>query len=492
MLPYLGAMETFVDQGNIGKAFERAEGAKSQFLFELIHQGNFTITEDLTPQEQTEERRLIGEVISLKLQVSRIQDSSNPQAARLENIRNRASAARTALQAFRRGLQLKHPQLKANRGELPPFTLESVRPLLTNNTALLEYAITDDKILLFVITTNPNFGMRERPVIRMYSLSLGRADLVRLSKRFQELIATRDEAAPQAARELYDVLLKPAEEQLAGKAKLIIVPDGVLWEIPFEALQKADQYLIDKAAISYAISLTALKEMRQRAVRYKPVGPTTLLAFGSPTLPECCAMQRVQTLYKGMELKEISSESPEIGKLQAANKDSRNRFYIGAEARKSRVTSEAKNHNVLYFGTPAILDQYVPMQSQMIFSPESDSTDDGVMKLWEVTKLNSKAQVVVLSNSTIAQRHAQSGNALIALSWAWFVAGTPAVVLSRWPAEPSDAADFITEFHRGLRQTKNSHTQTLRESVLKLKRSPGRENPYHWSGFMVLGGLKSQ
>jgi CHAT domain-containing protein len=227
-------------------------------------------------------------------------------------------------------------------------------------------------------------------------------------------------------------------------------------------------------------------------VKKRRAGPATLLAFGSPALPECCAMQRVQTLYKGMDLNEVSSEAPEFEKLQTANRDSRSRFYTGAEAQKSRVTSEVKNYDALHLGTPAILDHRVPMQSQIIFSPESGSADDGVLKLWEVTKLNSKAQVVVLSNATFAQRDAQSGNALIALNWAWFVAGTPAVILSRWQTEPAGVADFMTELHRGLKQSKNSHAQTLRESVLKLRRSPERENPYHWSGFMILGGLKSR
>ena len=44
-----------------------------------------------------------------------------------------------------------------------------------------------------------------------------------------------------AARELYDLLLKPAESQMAQKSRLIIVPDGPLWDVPFEALQPADE-----------------------------------------------------------------------------------------------------------------------------------------------------------------------------------------------------------------------------------------------------------
>ena len=45
----------------------------------------------------------------------------------------------------------------------------------------------------------------------------------------------------------------------------------------------------------------------------------------------------------------------------------------------------------------------------------------------EITNLNSKARVVVLPYVSTTQT--QSGNAFMALSWAWFVAGTPAVEL---------------------------------------------------------------
>lgn len=464
--PYLGAMEVLIDQGNVNKAFERAEDAKSQLLFEVINRGGFTIKREMTTQERTEERRLTGELVSLKLQASRVQ--------RAEKVRARLNTARTALQTFRRRLYARHARLRTNRGELAPFTFETARPFVDNNTALLEYAIADDKVVLFVVTASGN----RSALVNVYPLNSVRAQLATLSARFQESLAARNDASFQIARELYDVLIKPAEDQIAGKSSLIIVPDGVLWEVPFEALQAAQQHhLVDKAAVSYAISVGALKETRKRkAIR---IGPTTVLAFGNATLTGCCAVERVRMLYKGMGVENISGESPGLKSLQILYGKSRSRFYTGTEATKARAIAEASSHNVLHFGTPAILDQYSPMQSLVLL-------DDELLRLWEVTELNSKAQVVSFFNSSIAQRYAQSGNGFIALSWAWLVAGTPVVVLSRWQADPASVTDIASEFHRGLLQ-KQLPADALRQSALKVKRSSGRENPYYWSGFMIMG-----
>jgi hypothetical protein len=41
-----------------------------------------------------------------------------------------------------------------------------------------------------------------------------------------------------AARELYTVLIGPAEQQLQGVSTICIVPDGALWNVPFQATDR--------------------------------------------------------------------------------------------------------------------------------------------------------------------------------------------------------------------------------------------------------------
>jgi CHAT domain-containing protein len=130
----------------------------------------------------------------------------------------------------------------------------------------------------------------------------------------------------------------------------------------------------------------------------------------------------LQRTYTGLKL--AQTETDEIEKLRSLYGPKNVRYYTAARANKDRVKAEASAASVLHLATPAILDQSVPMYSLILMSP--DATDDGLLRLWEITNLNSKARVVVIPH--VSNTQSQSSNALMALSWAWFVAGSPAVV----------------------------------------------------------------
>jgi tetratricopeptide (TPR) repeat protein len=473
VLPYLGAMEVLVDQGNAIEAFARSEDAKSELLRQIINRGNFSVTKDMTAAEQKEEIKLLGNLRSLSLQLSSVQDSRD--ANRIKALTDRLAAARSAYESFRKSLYTRYPHLPVYRGTLTPVTPDQMRSLVRRDTAILEYAVSEEGVYLFVVTNE------RKASVNGYRLTLKPAEIAGLASRFLQLLVTRDALSQQVARDLYDVLLKPAEQQIATKSKLIIIPDGVLWDVPFAALQPApDQYVIDRKTLSYAISVSALTAMRKRR-SIRPAS-TTVLAFADPVLTDE-VVERLKTTYRDLPLSQTTTPSTEIEQLRSIYGRTRSQFYTGANANKGKVRVEASVHPLLHFATRAFLDQAVPLYSFIMLSP--DASDDGLLRLWEVTNLNSKARVVVLPSSNLAEVHSQSSNAIIAMSWAWWIAGTPAVVLSRWEADASSTTAFSSEFHRNLRRSSDT-AETVRQSMLRLRQSKDR-TPYDWSGFMILG-----
>ncbi len=404
VLPYLGAMETLIDLDRPREALIRADEAKSQLLREVIQRGNFTITKGMSAAERETELQHSGEVASRKVQVYDSQDSSSNAA----NNKARLAAARETYERFRKDLYTKHPQLAINRGELASLKIEELRPFVNNNTALLQYVLTDEQVFLFVVSG----AMLD---VKVYALNTPRNEIAEKIKGFRQSIDDR-----VAARGLYDVLLKPAETQIAQRSKLVIVPDGALWDVPFEAL-------IDQASVSYAISFSVLREMRRRRAPNTNRRVTTLVAFGNPSLGND-VLERIERTYTGLKLAEIEA-------TKVDNPPARSRAYTTTRATKERLKSEMNAASVLYLATPTILDPSVPMYSLFLMSP--DANDDGLVKLWEITSLNSKARVVVLPH-TWTSGHSQTGAAFIAMSWAWFVAGTPAVVLKRWEGNSAE------------------------------------------------------
>src|SRR5213079_1425219 len=97
--------------------------------------------------------------------------------------------------------------------------------------------------------------------LRAYPIAISASDIAKRTRDFREMITTQSSFADDA-RGLYDLLVKPAEQQLKGKTSLCIVPDGILWDLPFQALEpRDDRYLLEDYSISYAPSLSVLPEI---------------------------------------------------------------------------------------------------------------------------------------------------------------------------------------------------------------------------------------
>ena len=101
--------------------------------------------------------------------------------------------------------------------------------------------------------------------ITLYSLKITENQLSERVDEFRRMLAERDLSYQDAARQLYDLLLKPAEEQLRGRKTLCIVPDRALWELPFQALQpRTGVHLIEDHTLFYAPSLSVLREVTKQ------------------------------------------------------------------------------------------------------------------------------------------------------------------------------------------------------------------------------------
>ena len=64
-------------------------------------------------------------------------------------------------------------------------------------------------------------------------------------EEFRKSLATRDLSYKTYARDLYRDLLGPIEGELKGRSILGILPDGPLWNLPFQALDGRGRQIPD-------------------------------------------------------------------------------------------------------------------------------------------------------------------------------------------------------------------------------------------------------
>jgi CHAT domain-containing protein len=414
-----------------------------------------------------------------------------PDQTRVADLKAGVEKARLEYEALETSLYVEHPALKVHRGEASIIKAEELRDLLPDtSTALLEYVVADDQTYLFAITKAIG---QAKAQVQVFTIPIKRAELEKQTESFRAQLAGRDLAFRDSARKLYDLLLKPAQGALRGKSSLVIAPDDKLWELPFQALLTQDgRYVIERSAVSYAPSLTVLREMKaeRNRRRAEPAG-YSLLALGNPAVGKETIERSALTLRdeKLGPLPEAAKEVTALGQLYG---NAHSKVYTGAEAREDRLKAEATQARVLHFATHGILNNASPMYSHLALAP-GDKNEDGLLEAWELMQLDLKADLAVLSACETARGRFGAGEGVIGLTWALFIAGVPSTVVSQWKVESASTLDLMLAFHRRLRtastpaKSNATKAEALRQAALKVMKNPETGHPFYWAGFVLVG-----
>jgi CHAT domain-containing protein len=516
LLPYVANIEMLVDENRPGEAFELTERARVQAHRDLLGKSVARIQKSLSTGEVANESNLLREVTALALQLDLEGQRRSANPAATEALRKRLQQAQNNYEKFRRSLYVAHPQLKVLRGEMSPLKFDEARNLVGDaQTALLEYLVTESNVYLFVLSlerrdegladAGESKAKKNGPIVylKVYPLNITPNDLSSRIAQVRQSMISRDNTFKQPARELYDLLIKPAEPQVKNKTSLVIVPDGLLWRVPFEVLQPAaDVFLVDRFTTTYASSLTALREMkkltttraltfpqkqREKSDRKKTSGQ---LAFAAPRLSDELLL-RLSLLGIQGRVESAADNKKDTSNSMASSNSPRSRVYKDVDASEERIKLESGSYDVVYFDAPANLDDASPMYSFVALASREPGADDGLLHSWEIANLKSQSRLVVLSGSTASNERPISGAAVSSLAWSWFVAGTPSTLLTRWqlpsPSKGSLWSDISKHFQAGPRSCSISLADTIHQSVLSLRHSTNYSHPYYWSGFMLMG-----
>lgn len=491
--PYQGMVALLIKQGKPAEAFGYAEQAKARVLLDVLRGGRADVAKAMSAPERERETKLKRNLVALNAQASRESLSERPDQARLADLRAKLQSARLEYEAFQTTLYAGHPELKVRRGEAQPIAVaEAVQLLPDAKSALLEYMVTDEKTYLFVITRGEH-AVDQGIDLKTYTLEIKGKELLGRVERFRQQLARRDLDFGHSARQLYDLLLAPARRELQGKKSIIMVPDGPLWELPFQTLQPADnRFLIQDYSVSYAPSLTVLREMIRSRRKGETSGAPTLIAFGNPALgkqtqDEPRARLMDEKLDPLPEAERLVNSLPQLYGAQQS------RIYTGAQAREDRVKTESASFNILQLATHGVRNDLNPMYSYVLLSQTESQTEDGLLEAWEMMNLNLSARLVILSACETARGRVGAGEGMIGMTWALFVAGSPATVVSQWKVESASTTELMLEFHRQLKGRSEGDksglttTEALREAELKLLGSARYRHPFYWAGFVLIG-----
>ncbi len=313
-----------------------------------------------------------------------------------------------------------------------------------------------------------------------------------------------------AARRLYDAVILPAADRLAGKKRLLIAPDGALYYLPFElllssqantegrAVYKEQPFLLRQWAISYIPSAGVLASLESGKARAEPLSSEAkqFIAFADPVYPpagkadynEASRVARSLAGRDRFRLERLSDSGREVKSIAAAFEPESAIIYLRQEAREENVKNnpDLSRARRIHFAAHGLISEPEPEYSGLVLSLDEDHAEDGILQVYEIFDLRLTADLVVLSACRTGLGKKLRGEGVIGLSRAFLYAGASSVVVSLWQVADKSTADLMVRFYQGM-EGENDKSESLRQAKLKMIESSPYSHPYYWAPFILIG-----
>ncbi|HEY3302889.1 MAG TPA: CHAT domain-containing protein, partial [Candidatus Binatia bacterium] len=343
---------------------------------------------------------------------------------------------------------------QASLMNVEPLTLKQTQELLAPGVTMLEYFVTQQAVLLWVV---------EKERLQFVSIRLARKDLVSRVAAFRESVLKLGEGDKfrGASRDLYRLLIQPALRHVRGK-EFLIVPHDVLHYLPFQALlSPQEKYLVQDYPVYY-LSSASLMQFTQAKKR---AGAERALVMGNPSLGD----EAYNLRFAEREAKEVAAVYPQSA------------VFLRADASKPRAMSLSPKYDMLHFAVHAEFNEEDPMSSALLLAVEGK--EDGRLKVEEIFSLDLKTSMVVLSACETGLGKLSSGDELVGLTRAFIYAGTPSIVTTLWKVNDRASYELMREFYSQLKSANKS--EALRQAQLKtMKEFP---EPFYWAAYQLTG-----
>ncbi|HEY5035791.1 MAG TPA: CHAT domain-containing tetratricopeptide repeat protein, partial [Chthoniobacterales bacterium] len=482
--PYHEMIRLLVRQNKPEEALAMAERASARVLLDITSTARADESAVLTADEQHNQRELGLKLTAAQQELVRQRGAAKPEAVATAKDEQNLHEAEEARDDFDTVLKAAHPELRRTAPPSPLQSLATLAPLLRGGkSALLRYVITDEEAYLFVVRAGKNGS----PELRIFSLGKNRAALARLTNDFRSRLASRSIAWEKPARELYDLLLRPAGLDLRALDSVVIVPDGPLWEIPFQALEsEADHPLLADCAVRYAPSLTLLERWPQSAPARRD--SPELLALINPSLgTESKESMFAPAALMGDDWQPLPQVEKQASALRKIYPPPNGEILVGAQARESEFKKVAGQAGLLHFATHGVLNDRAPLFSYLLLSQENRAPgEDGRLETREIMQMKLRARLAILDGCETARGEVTAGEGVIGLSWGFFVAGCPATIVSQWKVESTSSTTLMIELHRQLHAGVDN-AEALRRASLALLKDERYRHPFYWAPFVLVG-----
>ena len=426
--------------------------------------------------------------------------ASEAAAKSSEDALSAYTQARMKAEALWADIKKSLPQVLAS----PALTLNQASQALPPGTLYIAFSVGEDQTDVFLLRS----GLHSESSLPLsaYTVALSNKKLRRLVEQLRSQIVSpsRRTAGTSMGRKLFaELFLQAARKEIAGAERLLISPDGPLWEVPFAALVSnasgAPHYLGAAKAMTYTPSLGLLAQSRSEPRPLASGQELSAVVVGNPIFNRRVLLagktaqgfgERSYLFLDGRPpepLPQTEHEAIAVARLYGSTP------LLGEQATEATLRQRIQTADVIHLATHGYLHPVRAMSSGVLLSvpekePEPGETDnDGALQAWEIySQLRLKAELVVLSGCETGRGQEVKGEGLIGLTRAFQYAGARSIVASQWKVADRSTAALMVAFHSLLRQGRPKD-EALRQAMAHLRQSRATSDPYFWAPFILFG-----
>jgi CHAT domain-containing protein/Tfp pilus assembly protein PilF len=498
---------------DVEAALAFSEKARARNLLDLLSESQADLYKDIPTQIADQIRRLDREISELTQQLVRFRGvGAKEDVADVQR--------KVDVRMNERDLLLSK-RTSGHSREAQTLSAQEIQQLLDGDTLLLQYLLDEKRSHLWVVTRTriDHYYLPDGAVIENTAGRLRQAlkDFEpRRPRESEDAVNTRRSTAraryKQSAAELSRLILNDVATQL-GKKRLVIVADGRLHYVPFEALPlpesalqnrtttSSQTILLDNNEIVYqpsASALAILRRTRQR-VASKKVAVFADPVFSNDNNNESRGKERAKLTRSLRDIGDDDNGDYALPRLEYSLKEANaiaavaprgSIKAVGFKANRALLTSPLlKQFGYIHFATHGLLNETNPELSGIVLSMvnERGEPEDGYLSLHDIYNLDLPTRLIVLSACETGIGLPVRGEGLIGLTRGFLNAGAQSVVVSLWRVEDEASAELMKSFYTHMFKKQMSPVAALRQAKLDMK---DQYHPYQWAGFILHGDWK--
>jgi CHAT domain-containing protein len=303
--------------------------------------------------------------------------------------------------------------------------------------------------------------------------------LAQVANHRRSILAAKDLVADEhsPARELYEVLVKPAEQLIHRGDRVYIVGDDRLNGLNFETLLtpgESSHYWIEDVTITQLPSLRLLALANgRRTTQSSTAGGGQLLVIGNP-------------VYSGQQYSPLPHAAEEISDVAAHFPHDTRTVMAGAGASPAAyVRSDPGRFDYIHFVSHAVASELVPLDSAVILSAQGNTPDTAKLYARDILSKPLHANLVTISACQGAGVRAYAGEGLVGLAWAFLRAGSHNVIGALWDVSDASTPELMQHLYDGIAAGQPPDA-SLHAAKLEMLHSRGVfRKPIYWGAFQL-------